>query len=249
MTNSDPSQRAHLDFRPKNGRYSLVQFLWNNILINKADDKPPIIDVSHKNITDLLTILYSDISFVEFMELYWACEAHPNLASQVNWQLYLSCQKMTWNDRQKQLLKKLQNLPTLFLDWCHLKQVSSQDLMPLNALDNLDSFCSLTRYFDPLKVSRNHGKKIIDLLVDLILLDHPPDKLKPSDNQDWSVKLEILRKPKTSKGQTQSQAANWPRYVNIKSVRHGDQRQYQMQILFKNQQDLKEKLLRLSEME
>ena len=145
------------------------------------------------------------------------------------------------------MFAKLPALPKVFFDWAHQRKIELKDLLPLNALSDLAPFISLAQAIADLQLSRNDGKQVIDLLVDLLLLDHSPKTLLEMAGTDWPKTLEKVRKPMAhAEPATQSNSA-WPSYVGEQKFRQGDRWQHRLQISYHDTKDLQKKLVQLSQ--
>ena len=244
-----------LNFFPKNHCFSKALIKWRGLALNgPAAPGKPGIDLSEENITELLLDIFGSLSFVEVCLLYQAAKKHSSLHESVDWKLFFQKQKLQFNSRNPELSEKLETMTHEFLTWAQERQMSSQDLMPMNSLDNPDSLNSLktlTKNFRTLKLSRNEGKKILDLLVDLILMDKETLELIPLSGKDnWLQQLMVKRHPNTLNSDKSPQIKKaWPAYVQIKSSRQGDRIVHKLHLTYSNEEDLNSKLKRLSQMD
>lgn len=230
----------------------MAQVEWNGIILNQQTNQDKaIVDLSQTDLTELIWDLFGTLSFIEITELYTALENSP-IKTSMNWQVYFQKQQMHFNQRFVELTKGLQQLSPPFKEWCFQRKLSAQDLMPLNSLKEFDHFNKLSLYFSEQSISRNEGKKVIDLLVDLLLLDTPIDTLIPSEQSDWLTQLTKLRTPKTLINDQKLKAQNsqvWPKYVQASKYRQGDKLLNKIQIIYLDNKDLGDKLSRLNKME
>ncbi len=239
-----------LNFSPKKCCFSKVLIKWKGLALNGLlAFHQPVIDLSGEDITELLLELFGSLSFVEVCFLYQAVGKHPDLFESVDWKLFFKKQKFQLNSRNLELFEKLESMTREFLIWTQERQMSSGDLMPMNCLDDLDALKILTSHFQDMKLSRNEGKKILDLLVDLILMGKTTRELMPlSDN--WYQQLMAKRYPNTLNADKSPQTKKtWPTYVQTKSFRQGDRVVHQLHLTYSNEDDLNSKLKHLSQMD
>ena len=220
---------------------------WHEIIVNgQAQSAQPIIDLSDENLTELLYDLFQPLSFVELFELYEATQKEPSMQAEVNWQKLFEKSNKTWTQRTEQLFMKMSQLPKEFIDWCFERKMECRDLMPINGLSDLKAFSALAVKFSQFSFTRNEGRMIIDLLVDLLLMKKSPEELLVVCDEQWLSSLEKIRNPKTLQKQ-ESKENKWPKYAQEQRFRHGDRWQYKLNIQFKDSKDLEKKLKNLSE--
>ena len=245
---SDKSELISLSFVPRNKCFSKAQIEWRGIVLNgKVSANKPIVDLSNEDLNDLIFELFGKLSFIEVSELFEAVES-SELARSISWEEYFKKIEMHYNQRNKELFLKVNTLPEVFKNWCFERKLSASDLMPIASLNNFEIFNSLSALFDELNCSRNDGKKIIDILVDLILMGKTKKDLIPMECQVWLKHLSEIRYPETTKTDYQSSQKNvWPEFVQVQNKRMGDKLTYNMQIQYTDQYDLNQKLNRLSQ--
>ena len=112
----------------------------------------------------------------------------------------------------------------------------------------MEIFSELSALFSELQCSRSDGKRIIDLLVDLILLGKSKMELEPQEGKNWLTQLMDLRYPNTTQSDRSEKNLAWPEFVQVQNKRLGDQLTYNMQIQYTDNKDLNQKLHRLSEL-
>ena len=242
-------QMKILNFYPKNQCFSKALIKWKDLALNGllASGKP-IVDLSQEDITELLLDLFGPLSFIEICLLHWASKEHPNLFESVDWMLFFQKQNFQFNSRNLELSAKLKAMPHDFLIWSQKHQMSPRDLMPINSLDNPDCLKGLVKNFPDLKLTRNEGKKILDILVDLILMGEKTGELAPSSD-NWFQQLAVKRYPKSLKtNSSPEKEEQWPAYVHIKRSRQGDRVVHKLQLTYNDQRDLNSKLERLYQM-
>lgn len=237
-----------LNFIPKNHYFSTALIKWNGIALNGNPDlQKPTFDLSGENITELLLDLFDSLSFTEICLLYHCAQKHPRLFDAIDWKLFFKKQNIHINSRNLQLLEKLKSMPEEFLIWAQDHQMSSKDLMPINSLDNPGCLKDLTKIFSKLKLNRNEGKKTLDLLVDLVLMNHKAEDLTPSSG-NWFQQLMAKRYPNTlNNDKWEKIKKDWPNYVQIKSSRQGDRMIRKFQVTYTNEKDLQSKLKHLNQ--
>ncbi|MCJ8275400.1 MAG: hypothetical protein HRT44_02595 [Bdellovibrionales bacterium] len=245
---SDKADLISLDFTPRKPCFSKAQMEWRGVVLNgKVSQDKPIVDLSDEKLDELIFELFGELSFVELAELHEAIES-SDISESMNWELYAKKMKIHWNQRNRGLFAQVCSLPESFKSWCDERKVSASDLMPLNSLRDMETFIELSPVFSELRLTRNDGKKVIDLLVDLLLMGTPTQELRPEDGQDWLKALYNKRYPNTQETdhvrQTQT---SWPEFAQVQNRRHGDRLTYNMQIQYLDNKDLTSKLNRLSQ--
>ena len=239
-----------LNFSSKNPCFSKALVCWRETGINGlwACEKP-ILDLSQEDPTELLMDLFFPLCFVELCLLYQAGKEHPHLFQAVHWSHLFEKQKIQFSLRNLQLWEKLKQLPPEFLKWAGNHALSPQELMPVSGLDKLRPLCKLGPNFEKLKLSRNEGRKVLDILVDLILMGVKTEELMPSSG-NWLNELNQKRYPNSfEKDFPQKMEPPWPQYVRVKNFRQGDQVIHQMQITYGSQDDLGSKLKHLCQIQ
>ncbi len=247
IKNKEPMK--NLNFSPKNHCFSKALIKWKGIALNGFSASGKItLDLSGENITELLLDLFSPLSFVEVCLLHRASGQHPDFFKSIDWNLFFQKQNLHLNSRTLELFEKLKLMPREFLTWAEEHQMSSRDLMPINSLDDLNSLNILVKNFPKLKLNRNEGKKILDFLVDLILMGQKTEELTPSSG-NWFQQLTNKRYPNTlNNDKLRENKKSWPAYVQTKSSRQGDRMIHKLHITYSNEKDLNSKLKRLSQM-
>ena len=242
-----------LNFSSKAPSFSKALVKWNETGLNGlwAEGKP-IVDLSQEDPTELLMDLFAPLCFVELCLLYQAGKEQDLLFQNVDWNHLFKKQKIQFNLRNLQLFEKLKQLPPEFLKWAGDHALSPQELMPVNSLDKLSPLQDLSPEFEKLKLSRNEGRKVLDILVDLILMGVKTEELTPSSN-NWLNELNQKRYPDSFKKDfsqsSQKTKSHWPKYVRIRNLRQGDQMIHQMQITYGSQGDLGSKLKHLCQIQ
>lgn len=236
-----------LNFVPKNHCFSKAMIKWKEIVLNTTTSKKPVFDLSGEDITELLLDLFGSLCFIEVCLLYHSAKKHPCLFEAVDWNSFFKKQKIQMNSRNLQLFEKLKSMPKEFLTWAQEHQMSSRDLMPINSLEDLNCLKTLIKNFQKLKLNRNEGRKTLDLLVDMILMNNKTEDLNPS-SENWFQELMIKRYPNTlNDDKLQKTKRDWPNYVQIKNSRQGDKMTYKLQLTYSNDKDLHSKLKYLSQ--
>lgn len=243
---SDKSDLKYLDFRPIKPSFSMAQVEWKGVVLNQvASLDKSIVDLSHEDPTNLVFDLFGPLSFVELFQLHREGQTVPELS--LDWNRLFKLNSFHFSQRTEQLFESLALMPNEFIDWARGRQCSAQDLMPLISLKTIDDMKLLSVFFSEKNLTRNEGKKVLDLLVDLLLLGKNFDELKPKES-NWLESLQKLRTPMTqARDEKQKISDGWPRYVQVQKMRTGDQLLHRMQITFSDNNDLSEKLSRLSE--
>lgn len=246
---SDKLDLISLDFVPQKACFSKAQIEWRGILLNgkTAEDKP-IVDLSDENLTELVFELFGPLEFIEMAELYQSIQKIEALNKAMNWSQFFSEQKLAYQPRTLELFDKLLQLSEDFKSWASSRKLSASDLMPINSLKDLDLFNSLSPLFSELQFTRSEGKKLIDLLVDLILLGKTKSELLPQEKQNWIFQLSEMRYPNTTQMDMEQKSSHWPEFVQVQNKRLGDRLTYNMQIQYTDAKDLNQKLNRLSEL-
>ncbi len=248
---SDKSDLEKLNFTPRSHRFTLARVEWKNVVLNpqKRDDLP-LVDLSEFPLEDCLVDLFGPLSLVELFDLIQASSQHPHLEKALDKQSFFQKQGRQWNERMGQLFDRLTQTSRTFLDWAHNKQVGHREIQPLLSLKAINAEVNqLLDQFSIQKLSRNEGKQILDLLVDLLLMDHETSSLLPKNEQPWLPQLTQLRHPIAGSLQNPPPNLGWPKYVQVVNFRQGDRVLKKMQITYLDQDDLSQKLQRLSSVE
>lgn len=248
---SDKSELEKLSFKARGHHFTMAQVEWRNVILNPgACESRPVVDLSQNSFTEVLVELYGNLGLIEIFELFTACRAFSELNENLDKNQFMQKQAMVWNQRQEQLFERLAQAPQEFLDWAHNKQMSSKDLQPLLSLTELNEVSEILTALALQAPSRNEGKQILDLVVDLVLLKHSQQSLLPQPGSDWLKYLTQLRQPQASaRQQQQPPSSPWPKYVQVVNYRQGDRMLKKMQITYSDRQDLQTKLQRLSSQE
>ncbi len=243
----DKSELEKLNFEPRGHHFKMARIEWKNVVLNpKGGESYPVVDLSDWKLVDLLFDLFGPLSLIEIFELFKACLEQPPLAEALEPQAFMLLQKRQWNQRLQDLFSKLQETPQCFLNWAHNKQLGHRELQPLLSLNNLEVISPLLQQFPRQGLSRNDGKVVLDLLVDLVLMKKTETELEPKENQNWLETLKSLRNPMSRGIRPKSVKEGWPKYVQVVNFRQGDRVLQKMQITFLDQDDLHGKLQRLS---
>ena len=258
-----------LNFHPKGHYFSKIAVLWKGLLLNPCPSRnlnSTPMDLSLENPGELLWDLLGPMSFIEVSRLYNACHEHPHFFQAVDWNSFFQKQKLFWNQRNLELIKKLKTINHGFLSWAQDRQMSPRDLMPLNSLNSMETFNRLGEKFPELGLTRSEGKNILDLLVDLILMGQTAETLMPlssakkikqtrsqnplqinhntiPQSKIWCQQLMAKRYPNTwNRDSSTQETKSWPRYAQVKKFRQGDQMIHKLQITYKDESDLDSKL-------
>jgi hypothetical protein len=247
---TDKSELKFLNFKSREPFFNLAQVEWQEHILNSPEPCDlPIVDLSHEELGHVLYNLYGQLTFTELCELHESIKLYPLIFKSMNWQPYFQKSQMIYNQRFVELSQALLKTTLEFRSWCHTRKLSSQDLMPINALNDFDQFNILSLEIIKGQLTRNEGKNIIDQLVDLILLKVNPILLAPISIDAWSEQLNRLRNPNTTDQDKLSTEFNWPKYVKFQKQRQGDRVLQKIQITFSDQKDLRDKLTRLKSLE
>jgi len=248
---SDKSELETLDFSPNNHHLTLARVEWKGVVLNQAaQESSPLVDLSEFDLSQCLFDLFGPLNIVEISELFNACEKHPTLKASLDKNVFVKLQGRQWNERLSDLMAQLGNAPQSFRDWARTKQTGIKDLQPLLSIDSMADFAPLLSSMAERNFSRNEGKQILDLLVDLFLLEKPISELLPPEKGDWLSTLILLRNPMTMGNKVSSQSpSSWPKFVQVVNHRQGYRVLNKMQIIFSDSQDLNDKLKRLSSKE
>jgi hypothetical protein len=224
--------------------------LWQGVVLNpQATAGGPTVDLSEHPLPDCLFDLYGPLSLGQCFELVKACEGVPSLHQGLDLPRFFKLQSRHWNERLSDLYQVVKQAPPAFLGWVHQKQVGQKDLQPLVSLGAMDEISPLLDQFPVANLSRNEGKQILDLLVDLLLLKNASDRLAPPAKGSWLQHLKALRYPLSQKSDKRPQPAGWPQYVQVVRHRQGDRVLQRLQITYHDATDLQDKLSRLAQRE
>ena len=233
-----------LNYEPRKPPLTMARFHWQGLILNpQAPLKAPLLDLSHQNLPPLLVQIFGPLSFIQWTELCLALRKDP-VWTLLNRKEWASLLHYHWNQRTEQLMEKLAQAPPEFMTWAHEKQMGQRDLQPLLALPCLKSQASLLRELPKANLSRNEGKKWIDLMVDLLLMGKEEGELKAPKGEPWLPHLYQIRHPQSLEKET-TPSNPWPQFVKILKQRQGDRLLYKMEITYSDPQDLDQKLKRL----
>ena len=244
---TDKDDLEYLDFLTDKDRFSMAQLEWRGLVLNGPKTMgTPIVDLSDQEIGPLLKEIFGSLNFGEIAELYNKSQVYPQ-TKDWNWGSILENFGFQNSQRNFNLLLRVSQLPSEFLFWIRSRKSSPADLMPLLGLKKLDLYTDLWREIPKQNVSRNEGRMILDLLVDLILMGKSQDLLQPRSH--WLNELQKMRSPMTLEKDCKIDSSSWPRYVQIRQSRQGDKVLGQLQITYTDATDLNQKLQRLSQWE
>ncbi len=250
MLFSEKSEYSSFEYKSRQSHFNRILIEWKGIVLNPSNtDNPVFIDLSFDPLTELLFDIYGHLSFIEIAEFYGAIQNKPILQENINWDLFFNRQNLVWNTRSEQIINKVLQTDESFKSWAFERKLSSADLMPLNALNDFFVFNQLAPHFTSLMITRSDGKRIIDLLVDLILMEKDLETLSPKPNQNWLEQLVKIRFPMTVEKDTveinNQPLGALPQFMNLTQFRQGDRLMNRLQITFTDSKDLKQKLTRL----
>ncbi len=250
MLISEKSEFICFEYKARKPYFNRILIEWKGIVLNPSTtDSAVLIDLSHDNLTELFFDIYGSLCFLEIAELFEALQGRSTLKESMNWDLYFNKQNLVWNTRSEQIIKQILKTNEAFKSWAYDRKLSSADLMPLNALTEFRVFNSLSYLFTDQRLTRSDGKRVIDLLVDLILMDRSVEALIPEEGQNWLEHLVKLRFPMTLEKDNSSLKSNelgeLPKFMNLTQFRQGDRLMSKLQITFTDTQDLRQKLNRL----
>lgn len=248
MLFTDKSEVRSLHFIPRQKCFSKARVEWHEIILNgQADEAQPIIDLSQEDPTELVFDLFGKMGLVELFEFHKASKVENRLHESLDWEKLFQLSDKSWNERTYKLFGQLSEVPSSFIDWAFHRKMEMRDLLPLNSLTSFQAFNELSNFFTELNLTRNEGRQILDVLVDLILLGKPTERLSPTDENNWLSQLQKIRNPHTLGSDQKSNKSTWPKYVVEQKFREGDRIKRRLQIQYTDSQDLKNKLSNLSE--
>lgn len=248
---TDQREPQILNFKPLRPAIKVAAFYWQGFLLNAdAPADAPEVDLTHSPLDEILFDLFGELSLMELYFLHRACQKQGLLTPHIDWSVFFRKQNRFWNDKVALLFKQLEKCPEAFLDWCADRKIENKDLYPLLSLKEDSQWTQFNLagpFWSKQNLSRNDGKRALDLVIDLILMNAPSEKVLPNGKSTWLNQLNLLRNPLTTQKDETNTTSAWPQYVKLKKQRQGDRLLQQLEISFLNNEDLKQKLNRLAE--
>lgn len=247
--------KKNLDFSPhKPWPESLPAFCFRNELLCGFNRESGFaISLDEKNLIEILYDLYPDLSFIELCRLSSKIRAFensrdPGTLIKKLWQIY----GYQYRDSLELVVEKVLQLPTEAQAWLQEKKMAPQDLAPLRSLTDLNQLDSFWSILSTSPHSKSEGVKIIEWLIELILLNHPMDQLLPlKPGAAWVTQLQALRYPQSNKqdlhAETKIRSLAWPLRSEARWARKGDRSGVELKLFFSHPQELKRALERLDQ--
>lgn len=165
-----------------------------------------------------------------------------------------------------ELIDKIISLPKDLQTWIHQKKVSPLDLAPFKALSKKESFDLLEPLWQPFlyySFSKSDGVKVIEYLIELLLLEFPLQELFPpnwtenstlvptahNSGENWMHHLHSLRYPKSTQFDQNAEALllqqTWPKKMDARWIRRGDRSGVELKLFFTHPDELKQNIVGL----
>ena len=134
----------------------------------------PVIQLEKETLAGCFKALYPELSFQELSRLSTKLPFDINLLQEL-WALY----GFRWKESLFEVCQKVSELPMEVQGWLHLKKLGPQDLAPLRSIPSVQILNDFWPYILKFNFSKSEGTKLIELLVELLLLEIPQEKLLP----------------------------------------------------------------------
>jgi hypothetical protein len=203
--------------------------------------------LSGNNLPQTLKAIYPVMSFVELARLSSLLPLESTDRSEL-WTLY----GYRWKESLAAVVNKVIHLPLCTQKWLQLKRLGPQDLAPLRSLEKTDQLEEFWPHFTRLNLSKTEGAKVLELLVELLLLGTTAAELAPEGTGDqWCKALIGKRFPLTTNqdklAETKIRTLAWPLKTEAHWTRRGDRSGVELKMFFSHPQELRRSLDRLEQ--
>lgn len=206
-------------------------------------------DISHADFNSAITSLYPELSFSEMSRL---CAKIKDAGIETDLPTLIQAYGYRWDQKFEKAMNLLQSLPVSLQTWVDEHQASLRDFYPLNVLPASQWPETLFAEFQNKKISRATGAQILNILVELLLLDHRAEDLVPgtANAEAWLDRLKKLRHPLTEEsdrsGREAIETLPWTKDFSLRWQRQGDQSGMEVKFHVQSPADLKKKLQTLN---
>jgi hypothetical protein len=163
----------------------------------------------------------------------------------------LSAYNIRGGENTQRLMTILPQLPAQFQNWIDDRCLAAMELQALLSLkeDQLPKLTSAMEKIAELKLSRNSGAQILELIVELFLMGQEIDTLLSDSEPEWQTLLKNLRYPVAKAtddlAMTKVKMLQWPQNVQAKWQRKGDRAGLEIKFFAANPKEFERLLIGL----
>jgi|GEM_PF-3123489 len=218
---------------------SLFSLSWKGHWITPA--KEHFQEVGDQPLMTVLEEVFKNLDLVDTCRLWQNC-CEIGFDQEVPKKQFFKIFGFPINPRTESLPEVFIKLSDECLQWIRKRRFSFGDFVPILSLTSTEDISRLLKPLSQCDLSRSEGRKALDLLVDLKMMNR--EVPTASNKIEWMQQLEMNRFPNTQKRDEVKEQFydSLPKYGNYRGVRQGDQWSHSLTVQFSEHADGVKKL-------
>jgi len=249
VTETDDNLQFQFLAEKESGVSHLPQYVWKSLVLNGFNSKSSEVVELKATFSKSFHHVYPELSLIELARVYQVMLNSSDFTD-TDHDEFLNIYKIRPSSQTKRILLEVPKLPGNFGSWCNEKNLCPSDLISLLSLSDWsqvsETLVCLTRF----KPSKSNGIQAIELIVELLLMNHDPSPKADESFPSWLKRLKQMRYPlRTSQTKSSVDMINelaWPPRTKAQWRASGDQDSLQVQLEARSLQEFEKKLHQLN---